>query len=137
LHYTRSELVSYPSSKPLSEPYYYGRNDICDDGNNELGSIQVLSLPKGRLNAEFINRGNKAANVMTENLTKQFIFLRLITLAAKRAAELCLNHTEHTFDVAALVIVALEPFLIVRIEVIEASPHGIFKGLCLQNTLCL
>lgn len=64
---------------------------------------------------------------MTQYLTKQFIFLRLIALAAKRAAELCLNHTECRFNVAALVILTLEPFLIVSIEVIEPSPKRIFK----------
>jgi hypothetical protein len=64
---------------------------------------------------------------MTQNLAQQLILLRLIRLAAKRAAELTFDHTENRFHITTLVIVALEPSLIVRIEVIEASPYRVFR----------
>ena len=35
---------------------------------------------------------------MTQNLAQQFIHLRLVSLAAKRAAELAFYHAEHPLD---------------------------------------
>jgi len=61
---------------------------------------------------------------MAKYLTKQFIFLRLITLASQASAKLSFNHAKGSFDVAALVILTLEPLLIVCIEVIETSLYS-------------
>jgi hypothetical protein len=48
---------------------------------------------------------NETADIVTQDFAQQLIHLRLIRLAAKRAAKLALNHAERGFDVAAVVMV--------------------------------
>ena len=64
---------------------------------------------------------------MAQNLAKQLIRLRLISLAAEPPAELTFNHAKGRLNITAFVIMLPEPLLIVRIEVIEASPRRIFR----------
>lgn len=89
--------------------------------------VTRLLSPESRFYPKFVNGLNEAADIMTKNLTKQFIRLRLISLAAERAAELALDHTKDCLNITALVIVSLEPFFVVSVEVIKTSPHGIFR----------
>jgi hypothetical protein len=65
---------------------------------------------------------------VAENLAQQLVRLRLISLASQATAELRLYHAKGRLNIAALVIMLLEPFLIVSIEMIEARPRRIFRA---------
>jgi hypothetical protein len=56
-------------------------------------------LPKTRLDSEFVERGNQAANVVAENFAKGFVPHRHGRLAPHRVAEFRLDHAEGRFDV--------------------------------------
>ena len=60
---------------------------------------------------------------MTKNLTKHFIRLPRLSLAADSLPELRLNHAERGFYVAPPVIVLHESLLIVLVEVKHLPPH--------------
>lgn len=64
---------------------------------------------------------------MTENLTQRFVHLSLIRLASQIAAELRLYHAEYCLNIRAFMVVLIEPFFVVSIEVIEPRPRRIFS----------
>jgi hypothetical protein len=64
---------------------------------------------------------------MAKDFTQRFVHLRLIRLASQRAAKLRLNHAENDLNIRSLMIVLIEPFFVVSIEMIEARPRIIFR----------
>jgi hypothetical protein len=79
--------------------------------------------PKLRIDFQFVDGLNQAADVMTENLTKGFVDLSGRGLTAKRVTELRFDHVEGGFDVAALVVLLHEPTLVELIVVIHLTPE--------------
>jgi hypothetical protein len=70
-----------------------------------------------------VNGLNETADVMTQNLAQQFIRLRLVSLAAERAAKLAFNHAEYSLNIRSFMVMLIKPFLVVGIEMIKASPR--------------
>jgi len=60
------------------------------------------------LNAQFVHRGNQAANVVTQHLAQDLILGRSFRLAPHRIPEFRLNHADGRFDVGTAMIVGKE-----------------------------
>jgi hypothetical protein len=65
---------------------------------------------------------------MTDDLAQGFVDLRPLGLASQPLPETRLYHAERALDVAALVVMTIELLLIVKIEMQQPIPHGIFPA---------
>lgn len=61
---------------------------------------------------------------MAKHLTQRLIHLCGFGLAAECVAKLRFDHVERGFDVAALVVLLHEPFVVVAVVVIETTPQS-------------
>lgn len=74
--------------------------------------------PQLRLQLQFVDRRNQAADVVANQLAQHLVLHRNIRLGSRPVAELRLDHRECRFDVRPLVIAAKE-LLLVQLEVEE------------------
>jgi hypothetical protein len=65
---------------------------------------------------------------MTENFTQRFVYLRLTRLTSQGTTELRLNHAENSLDIRAFMVVLVEPFFVVSIEVIKPCSRMAFPS---------
>ena len=70
-----------------------------------------------RLNPQFVERADEAANVVAEHLAQRLVLHRHLRLGTHGITEFGLDHAEGRFGVAPLVVMGVELFLIEREEV--------------------
>ena len=80
--------------------------------------------PERRLNAEFQNRLNETTDIVAKNLTQSFVNLGHLGLASQTVSELCVDHAEGRFNVAALVVLLKKPLLVEAEVVIPPLPKS-------------
>lgn len=108
---------------PSLDKGFVSKGHIFEDfWNNRLFCIRS---PEGRLQPQFKDALDKAADVMTEHLAQHFVDLSGRGFGSNRATELRLNHGEGTLYIRPLVIMGQEGFLIVVVEVPHSIPEAI------------
>lgn len=70
----------------------------------------------------FVDRLDKATDIMAQHFAQRFVHLRLIRLAAETFTKLALNHREGGLNIRAFMIVLHKRILIVVILAREAFP---------------
>jgi hypothetical protein len=95
--------------------------------NKRLWSNRGVSLdsPEGRLKPQLVDALDKDADVMTQNLAKDFVDLSDGGFCPNRTPKLSLYHREGGFDIRPLVIVLHKGFLVEVVEVPHSLPETI------------
>src|ERR1700735_654505 len=80
-------------------------------------------MPKLRVNTKFKRCRNEAAQVVTEDLSKNLVHLRVLRLGANARAKLGLNHMKNGFNIRPLMVVRQELLAIISEKFESASPQ--------------